>query len=98
MFSSDLPLFDVLVASVELKIVDVRTNLGELLEDWHDNKLDETSLTTSNISGGSVTHRRDLKVLSFFHITLVEELIEEHVSPLGRDVKLSQRSRNITGV
>tara|TARA_B110000503_G_C7030180_1_gene363658 strand:+ start:392 stop:637 length:246 start_codon:yes stop_codon:yes gene_type:complete len=75
--SSYFPLFDILSSALELQAVDVGANFSELEEDWHNDELDESSLTSSNVGGGTVTHHRNVKLLSLLHVTLVKELIEQ---------------------
>lgn len=74
--SSDLPFFNILMPGSKLKGVDFWTDFCQLLENWHDDKLDETSLTSSNVGGCSIAHHGNIEPLSFFHITLVKELVE----------------------
>tara|TARA_B110000285_G_scaffold91588_1_gene104923 strand:- start:979 stop:1149 length:171 start_codon:yes stop_codon:yes gene_type:complete len=56
--------------------MDARSDVGQLFENWHNNELNEASLTSSDISSCSIAHHRDVKTLSLFHISLIEELIE----------------------
>lgn len=97
-FGSYFPLFDVLSSTLELQVIDFWTNVSKLEEDWHNDELDESSLTSSNVGGGTVAHHRDVKLLSLLHVTLVEELIKQQVSPLGTDLIWSQRGTDITGM
>jgi len=81
-----------------LQVIDFWTNVSKLEEDWHNDELDESSLTSSNVGGGTVAHHRDIKLLSLLHVTLVEELVKQQVSPLGTDLIWSQRGTDITGM
>jgi hypothetical protein len=78
--------------------VDFWTNVSELEEDWHNDELDEASLTSSNVGGGSVAHHGNIKLLSFLHISLVEELVEQQVSPLSTDLVRSERGTDVTSM
>jgi hypothetical protein len=60
-----------------------RANISQLKKDGHNNKLNESSLATCDVGGSPIAHHRDIKLLSFLHITLVEEFIEQQISPLG---------------
>lgn len=97
-FGSYCPLSDVLSSTLELQVVDFWANVRELEEDWHNDELNESSLTSSNVGGGTVTHHRDVELLSLLHITLVEELIKQQVSPLGTDLIWSQGGTDVTGM
>lgn len=97
-FGSYFPLFDVLSSALELQVVDFRANVSELEENWHNDELDESSLTSSNVGCSTVTHHRDIELLRLFHVTLIEELVEQQVSPLGTDLVWSQRGTDITGM
>ena len=88
--SSDLPLLDVLLSGGKLQIIDLRADVGQLMENRHDHKLDETSLASSNVGDGSVAHDAHLEVLGFLHVTLVKELVEQQVGPLGTDIEVSK--------
>jgi len=70
--------------------MDARSDVGQLFENWHNNELNEASLTSSDVSSCSIAHHRDVKTLSLFHISLIEELIEQQVSPLSAQIKWSQ--------
>ena len=96
--SSDLPFVNVNMACRELKSIDFWADVGQLLENWHNDVLDEPSLTSSNVSCGSIAHHRDIKSLSFFHISLIEELVKEKICPLGAQIEGSQRGTDITGM
>jgi hypothetical protein len=78
--------------------MDVRSDVGQLFENWHNNELNEASLTSSDVSSCSIAHHRDVKTLSLFHISLIEELIEQQVSPLSAQFKWSQWGTDIAGV
>ena len=97
-FGSYFPLFDVLSSTLKLQVIDFWTNISKLEEDWHNDELDESSLTSSNVGGGTVAHHRDIKLLSLLHVTLVEELVKQQVSPLGTDLIWSQRGTDVTGM
>jgi hypothetical protein len=43
--SSDLPFLNILMPRSKLKGVNFRTDVSQLLENWHNDKLDETSVT-----------------------------------------------------
>lgn len=73
-------------------------NIGKLEKDWHHNKLDKTSLTSSDVGSSSVAHHGDIQLLGLLHITLVEELVEEEISPLGADLVGSQGCANVASV
>lgn len=74
--SSDFPFLDIQFSRIKLGVVDFGTNICQLEENWHDYMVYEACLTTSNIRSGSVTHHGDVKALCFFHVSLVEELVE----------------------
>lgn len=97
-FGSCFPLLNVFKSSGDLEVVDGWTDYGKLSKDWHDNELDKSCLSTSNVCGCSIAHHRDLKVLGLFHITLVKELFEKQVSPLSRGWVISERGTDIAGV
>lgn len=97
-FSSDFPFLDVLMSSVKLKGVDIWANVCKLCKNWHNDKLNKSSLTSSNICGSSITHHRDVKTLGFLHVSLVKELVEQEISPLGTDIKRSQWGTDVTSV
>jgi|TARA_B110000305_G_C19383210_1_gene610741 hypothetical protein len=61
---------------MKLGVVDFGTDVCQLEEDRHDHVVYEAGLTSSNIRRGSVAHHGDVKALSFFHVSLVEELVE----------------------
>jgi len=63
--------------------MDIWGDVGKLLKNWHDDELNETSLSTCDIGRGSIAHHGDIKALSLFHIALIEKLIEQQVSPLS---------------
>lgn len=69
--------------------MDSRRDISELLEDWHNDELNEPSLTTSDVSGCSITHHRDVKTLGLLHISLIKEFVEKQVCPLSAQVKWS---------
>lgn len=87
-FGSHSPLFDVFEAVGELDIVDSGRGLSQLLEDRHHHELDEASLPTGDLGGLSITEHGDLETKRFLGVALVEELIEEQISPLRADIKL----------
>ena len=64
-------------------------DISELLEDWHNDELNEPSLTTGDVSGCSITHHRDVKTLSLLHISLIKEFVEKQVCPLSAQVEWS---------
>ena len=97
-FSSNLPLLNVLSSTLELQVVDLRANVGELEENWHNDKLDKTSLTSSDVGGGTIAHHRHVKLLGFLHVSLIEELIEQQVSPLSTDLVWSERGTDIASM
>lgn len=97
-FSSFLPFLDVLFTSLELKVVNIWANVSDLVEDGHNHELNEASLTSSNIGGSSVTHHGDIKALSLLHVSLVKELVEEEICPVGTEIEWSERSGDITGM
>ena len=97
-FSSNLPLLNVLSSTLELQVVNLWANVGKLEKDGHNDELDETSLTSSNVGGGTIAHHGDVKLLGFLHISLVEELIEQQVSPLSTDLVWSKRGTDIASM
>lgn len=60
--------------------------------------MDEAGLTSSDVCSGSIAHHGDVEALRFFHVTLVEELVEEQIGPLDAEFKLPERCRNIASV
>lgn len=59
-FGSYFPLFNVLSSDLQLKIVDIWANISKLEEDGHNDELDETSLASSDVGGGPITHHGDI--------------------------------------
>jgi hypothetical protein len=57
---SHLPFLNVLSAGLQLQVVDLRTNVGQLVKNWHHNKLDEASLSTGDVGRGPITHHGDV--------------------------------------
>lgn len=97
-FGSHSPLLDVFEAVGELDIVDSRRGLSQLLEDRHHHELDEASLPTRDLGGLSITEHGDLETKRFLGVALVEELVEEQISPLRADIKLPQRGTDVARV
>jgi len=75
-FCPNLPFLDVALATGDLQVVNLWTDVCQLVKDGQHYELDESSLSSGNICGGSVTHHGDLKSLSFLHVTLVKELFK----------------------
>jgi hypothetical protein len=40
--------------------MDGRSDIGQLIENWHDDELDEASLTSSDVCGSSIAHHGDV--------------------------------------
>ena len=59
-FGSYFPLFDVLSSDLQLKVVDIWANISKLEEDWHNDKLDEASLSPCDVGGGTIAHHGDI--------------------------------------
>ena len=96
--SSSLPLFNVLPSDCQLQGMDARSDVSQLLENRHHHELDEPGLSASDVGGCSIAHHGDVKALGLFHIALVEEFVEQQVSPLGAQVKRSEGSTDIASV
>jgi hypothetical protein len=58
--SSSLPFFNIFPATCKLQLMDGRSDIGQLIENWHDNELDEASLTSSDVCGSSIAHHGDV--------------------------------------
>lgn len=85
----DFPFLYIQFSRIELGVVDFRTNIRQLEENWHDDVVYEAGLTSSDIRSGSVAHHGDVEALGFLHVSLVEELVEEQIGPLDAEFKLS---------
>ena len=96
--SSHFPLLDVCFSSCDLELFYLWTNFSKLVENWKHNILNESGLASCDVGCGSVAHHRNLKTLCLFHVSLVEELFEEEICPLDRQLKVSERSGDITRV
>ena len=60
--------------------------------------LDETWLTGCDLGRLSVTQKRDLKSLLLLDISLVEEFLEQELSPFDSQIKWSRLCRYISRV
>jgi hypothetical protein len=82
----------------DLNIFDNWRYLGELIEDWHDDEIDETGLATGDVGGVPVAKHGDVKALGLFHITLVEEFFEQKISPLSTGIELTKGGTDVAGM
>lgn len=93
-----LPFLDIAPSGGKLHIIYVRNDISQLFENWHDDILDKAWLSTRNLCGLSVAHHGHFQPLGLLGIALVEELVEQEISPGEAYLELPQVGWDIAGV
>lgn len=88
----------VLLATVELHVFDLRNDVGQGDENRHDHEFDESSLAAGNLGRLAITEHGDFEALRLLAVTLLEKLFEEEVGPDGAEVEFSEGSADVACV
>ena len=88
----------VLLATVELNVFDLRNDVRQGDENRHDHEFDESSLAAGNLGRLAITEHGDFEALRLLAVTLLEKLFEEEVGPDGAEVEFSEGSADVACV
>ena len=80
---SDFPVRQVLLATIELNVFDLRNDVRQGDENRHDHKFDEALLSAGNLGCLAIAEHGDFEALCLLAVALLEKLFEEEVGPDG---------------